>query len=94
MIKVNSKGKKDEMKKKKSLNLRKKLSLDKNNCKNNPAFKDQESLAITNDYSFSSCSAFLSGVSQLGLCNIVMGIQDTNRIHLRDANTQSTILMI
>lgn len=95
VIKVNSKGKKDEMKKKKeSLNLRKKLSLDKNNCKNNPAFKDQESLAITNDYSFASCSAFLSGVSQLGLCNIVMGIQDTNRIHVMDANTQSTILMI
>lgn len=88
--------KKDEIKKKteESLNLRKKLSLVKNNCKNNPAFKDQELLAITDDHSFASRSAFLLGINQLGLCNIVMGIQDTNRIHVMDANTQSTILMI
>ena len=76
------------------LNLRRKLSLVKNTCKNNPAFKDQELLAITDDCSFASCSAFLSGINELGLCNIVMGIQDTNQIHAMDTNTQSTILMI
>lgn len=76
------------------MNLRKRLFVVKNKCKNNPAFKDQELLAITDDYSFALCCAFLPGINQLGPRNVVMGIQDTNRIHVMDANTQSTILMI
>ena len=76
------------------MNLRKRLSVVKNKCKNNPAFKDQELLAITDDYSFASCCAFLPGINQLGPRNIVMGIQDTNQIHAIDTNTKSAILMI